>query len=65
MAPLVSGNTSNSQTNSILLPAESASVILNGSGEYFLWLGTEILDMELMEIGDYVGQFTVTVEYDL
>lgn len=65
MIPLLSGSGTNNQTHSTAFFGQPVSKALSASGEFFLWFGGQIDDLSTLQMGDYEGDFIITVEYDL
>ncbi len=59
----VAGNGENDQAASSLLTANPATVQLNASGEYYLWIGCEFSLLNLVP-GQYDGDFAIEVDYN-
>jgi hypothetical protein len=58
---LISGFGGDNQNASILLDVGEATVRLNQSGEYYLWLGA-MLDLTAAGPGSYVSEFIMEIE---
>ena len=65
MKTLLSGRRTNGQSGSTNLNGPPARASLSQTGEYFIWAGGQIEDLDSLQTGDYEGFFTITVEYDL
>ena len=59
----VSGNVDNDQAASDLMPTNPATVKLNNSGEYYLWIGCSFSLANLVA-GQYDGDFVIEVDYN-
>jgi len=59
----VAGNGDNDQAAASLLISNPATVQLNSSGEYYLWIGCEFSLIGLVP-GQYDGDFSIEVDYN-
>jgi len=59
----VSGNKDNDQSASDIFTTNPEIIILNDTGEYYLWIGCEF-SMENLVSGQYDGDFVIDVDYN-
>lgn len=59
----VCGNAENDQAGSALLIANPATVQLNSTGEYYLWIGCSFSLLSIVP-GQYDGDFSIEVDYN-